>query len=310
MSPFIDILLSTHNGEQYLADQINSIVNQSFSNWRLIVRDDASSDNTLAIVHRYQQEFPEKITILSDSQGRLGPAASFSTLMQNSTAPYIALCDQDDVWFVDKLEKQYALIYQAEQENPVDHPLLVHSDLIVVNRNLSVLSPSFWEYQHLSPKDMASFQSLLVQNYVTGCSCLFNRALLRHSLPVPVDAIMHDWWLALIAMSQGGIINMHEATLMYRQHGANDTGAIKWGMEYNVSVLRKRPALLRQTLLATAKQSKALLSVNGLSAQSIECAEKYCQLFEKGWFRRRFELMRYGFWKFGLPRNLAMMLYL
>ena len=306
----IDILLSTYNGEKYLRDQIDSIINQTFSNWRLIIRDDGSSDNTLEIIHQYKQYLPEKIILLNDSPGSLGPARSFSCLMQESSAPYIAFCDQDDVWLVDKLEKQLALLQQYEKQRSDHYPLLVHSDLIVVDQHLSVISRSFWQYQHLSPAKMSSFQSLLVQNYVTGCSCLFNRALLERSVPVSADAIMHDWWLALIAMDQGKIINMPEPTLMYRQHDKNDTGAKRWSISYFMMMLFQGRDLPRQALVRTGGQAKALLKVAGMSEENMAWAEKYSCLFKKNWLQRRLAFMSYGFRKYGFLRNLAVMLYL
>ena len=309
----IDILLSTYNGEKYLAAQLDSLIEQTFTGWRLLIRDDGSTDATLAIIRQYVGRFPEQIVLVTDAGAvtGLGAACSFSMLMQASSAPYIAFCDQDDIWLSDKLEKQLCALRQVENNVSEGTPLLVHSDLIVVDQQLSLLSPSLWAYQHLNPLKMHSFKRLLLQNYVTGCTCLLNRALLEKALPVPDAAVMHDWWLALIAMDEGEIVNMPEATVKYRQHADNDTGAKQWGGGYILNAISGRQDIRPQlSLYNTCQQAQALLGVDGLSTQGRHWAQKYVAIFEMSWLRRRVEVVRNGFWKNGFVRNIALMLYL
>ena len=313
MSVVIDILLSTYNGEKYLAAQLDSLIEQTFTNWRLLVRDDGSTDATMEIVRKYAEQFPEKVVLITEGRTEtgLGAANSFSVLMKASSAPYIAFCDQDDIWLSDKLEKQLDALQQAENSVSETTPLLVHSDLIVVDHQLSLLSPSLWTYQHLNPLKMHSFKRLLLQNYVTGCTCLLNRALLEKALPVPDAAVMHDWWLALIAMDEGEIINMREPTVKYRQHAHNDTGAKQWGRRYVLNAITGRQGIRPQlSLHNTCLQAQALLSVEGLSDNGRYWAQRYVSIFEMSWLRRRVEVIRCGFWKNGFVRNVALMLYL
>ena len=125
------------------------------------------------------KRFPKKITIYECSEGNLGPTESFLFLMRKSKSAYVAFCDQDDIWEVDKLAKQITKMRESEENYGNDLPLLVHTNLKVVDNRLNLLSNSLWDYQNLNPCVMAEFNRLLVQNFVTGCACLINRQLLK-----------------------------------------------------------------------------------------------------------------------------------
>lgn len=304
----VDILLSTYNGSRYLRDQIDSVIAQSYKNWHLWVRDDGSDDESESLLLKYQELLPAQITIVSDSLGRLGPAHSFEQLMLRSRAPYVAFCDQDDIWLPHKLRLQMHAIRDARCASSIDYPVLVHSDLQVVNMDLELLADSFWAYQNLNPKKMNNLRCLLTQNFVTGCSVLANRKLVELALPFPYAVIMHDWWLALLACSNGQIIDLNEKTVLYRQHGGNDTGAKKWGLSYIVEKLRQGSSVQKESLLRTCHQAKVLLASSRLSINDVLIVEEYINMFEMDWFRRRVMMLRMGFFKHGLLRKIAMLI--
>ena len=162
--------------------------------------------------------------IVADGRGRLGPCVNFAKLLEHAPGKYIMFCDQDDVWLPEKIEMTMQKMKEMEERYGGDTPLLVHTDAKVVDENLQVVAPSYWQYQKVDPSEL-SLNRLLVQNQVTGCTMMVNRALLDRALPVPLDARMHDWWLALTAVAFGKIGRVDEATLLYRQHGTNDSGA-------------------------------------------------------------------------------------
>jgi glycosyltransferase involved in cell wall biosynthesis len=222
----IDILLSTYNGTEFLEDQVSSLFSQNCKNWTLLVRDDGSTDETVAILGRLCSRSRTRLT--ADAEN-LGPCRSFERLLKQSSAPYCMFCDQDDVWLPDKIEKSLVLMHEMERRWGNDTPILIHSDLQVVDRHLQPLAPSFWRHQGIEPERRETFNRLLVQNVVTGCTVMINAPLRQIALPFAAETLMHDWWLALTAAAFGRIGRLNEPTVLYRQHGGNEVGAKRWG---------------------------------------------------------------------------------
>lgn len=306
----IDILLSTYNGGPYLKEQLASIVSQDVTDWHIIVRDDSSDDDCVSIIKEFSSRYPDKITIISESKERLGVIGSYNLLLEHSNAPYVVFCDQDDVWLPNKLELLLDRIQKVEQVNGRGTPILIHSDLLVVNEELSLLDKSFWHYQKLNPTVMQSLRRLLVQNCVTGCATMVNESLVKFALPIPQSAIMHDWWFALLAVSLGKLEIVPTATVKYRQHAGNDTGAKKWDIRFIVSAIFKKRKHYREALQKTCIQAKALEESGDLDAEQREVVSQYAGLLECNWFRRRLVIMRMGFYKYGVIRNIALMLWI
>src|SRR5690606_7688467 len=139
----IDILMSTYNGARYLAEQIDSILGSSFADFRLMIRDDGSVDDTPALIAEYASA-DGRITVVSDTLGNLGASASFMRLLELSNAPYFMFADQDDVWLPNKVKRSYEKI--SEHESP-GLPNIVFTDLSVVDEKLKPIADSFWSYQ-------------------------------------------------------------------------------------------------------------------------------------------------------------------
>ncbi len=276
----------------------------------MYIRDDGSTDATLKIICSYIELHPDQITLVNDSLGNLGPAKSFSFLMQKTTAPYLAFCDQDDVWLPNKLSLQLKKMKEAEEKHSISCPLLVHTDLIVVDNDLNKIKNSFWEYQKLSPEKMRRFNRLLMQNFVTGCACLINRNLANLSMPIPEKVVMHDWWIALIAQLKGKIINVTEPTIMYRQHGMNDTGAKRWGIAFILAQFKSGTSNMYKSLLKTRDQAIALSKLTLLTKNERDVVNSYIEMFQLNWFERRIFMLKNGFIKYGFLRNIATLLYL
>jgi len=308
MSSEVDILLATYNGQKYIEQQLNSIVGQSYSNWKLYIRDDGSIDDTLAIVKRYISNYPEKMYLVEDGLERLGPAKSFEQLCVHSDSKYIAFCDQDDVWLPFKLQLQIEKMIELEEVHKTNKPILVHTDLVVVDDRLNLVSESFWQYQHLAPGKMSTLRRQLVQNCVTGCTVLINRSLIELALPIPQKVIMHDWWLALVAVSEGVMCEVNVPTVKYRQHENNDTGAKHWGLRFIIKSIKRGRDLQIQSLLKTRTQAVMLLESNVLSDKNRKIVERYISMYSGNWFLRRIKMFRMGFFKYGLFRNIAMFL--
>jgi glycosyltransferase involved in cell wall biosynthesis len=309
-SPQIDVLLATHNGADFLDDQLGSLLDQSGPPFRLLVRDDASTDATPTLLAQWAPRWPGKIELLDPLGPRLGACGNFAALLAQADADYVMFCDQDDVWLPDKIARTLAKMTEVEREAGPDQPVLVHTDLAVVDDSLRGLGDSYWAYQHLDVRRGTTLNRLLVQNVVTGCAAMANRALVRKAVPIPPQAVLHDWWLALVAAATGRIERLDEPTVSYRQHGANRVGAVRWGPAHlarKLSSLWDRGYMV-EFLAAAQQQAQALLDRFGaeLPRQQRRAVEAFAGLGQCGFFARRWRLLRYGFYRSGWTRNLAL----
>lgn len=221
------ILLATYNGEKYIEEQILSIINQTYSNWRLIIRDDGSNDRTMNIIKHYKK-IDKRIDILKDDNDNIGSSLNFGILLQfayEKDFEIFFFCDQDDLWSKDKLEIQLGQIAKLERISGKDVPIMVYSDLVVIDSNLNLIDKSFMHYQGLAKEDKRLTNLLLTQNIVTGCAIAINRKLASIALPFPTDILMHDWWIALCCSLNGVVKFISKPLVFYRQHGENQVGA-------------------------------------------------------------------------------------
>ena len=264
----VSVALCTFNGERYLDDLLDSLCKQRLLPQELVVSDDCSSDSTLSILQDFQPRAPFIVRILANKQ-RQGVIHNFETALSACSGEYIALCDQDDVWKPDKLEKLVTLVRQMEME--AGHgPYFAHTGVDLVDSHLNKMGVSFLEHQGLKPVDKHQYRTLVVQNYIPGCSTLFTRDLLELALPIPEAAVMHDWWLALIASIAGEIRYDPSGTVLYRQHEENLLGSES---RFSMKTLRKiaaiKPALaiIEKNFTASAKQ--AIAATARLSANNV-----------------------------------------
>jgi hypothetical protein len=226
----IEVVLPTYNGALYLEAQLASIDAQNLRPARVLLRDDGSCDCTPVLIQRFQERYGSWLKVLP-ADGNLGCKANVNRLLEATVAPYVALADQDDVWLPEKLAVSLHLIQELEKRHGARTPLLVHSDLELVNEVGKPLGCTYLQRQRLDPQRTAPVD-LALTNVVTGCTALMNRALLEKALPIPPQALMHDWWLALVASVSGRIALLEEPSVLYRQHGGNVLGAHGVGLHY------------------------------------------------------------------------------
>lgn len=226
----ITIIMATFNGGKYLKEQLDSIINQSYKNWRLVVRDDGSSDNTLTILNDYNTRY-NCIEVITDSKNNLGISLNFAELMEHSKdSKYIMFSDQDDVWLSNKVEDIYKLMKATEQEYGQNMPSLVYSDLQLVDESLNyIVVPVNMNRCFNATKSKINLNYLLAENFIYGCTMMLNNSLLKVCLPVPVEAENHDYWVSLVAVSIGRIVKLTKPCILFRQHSLNNSGGISRG---------------------------------------------------------------------------------
>jgi glycosyltransferase involved in cell wall biosynthesis len=305
----IEILLATYNGAPWLGAQLDSIAAQTWGDWTVTARDDGSSDRTLDVLHAWGARHPGRLRVLDDGRGRLGAAGSFSALLEASSASRVAFCDQDDVWMKDRLQVAAEALGSLESAHDPATPLLVHSDLAVVDAGLRPLASSLWQYHHLEPQDASTLRRLLVRNVVTGSTALLNRPLADLCGPIPAEAAMHDWWVALVAAALGKVTHIAAPTVLYRQHDANRIGVAGVGMRSSLRVLARAGRVARY-YRRTRAQARAFLEryAQRLSDADRATLEAYCALDGLRAPARRWRQLRGGFTDSGLLRNAALAL--
>lgn len=309
----IDILLATYNGEKYLKEQLESIENQTYDNWHLIVRDDGSKDNTLKILKEFENKYPSKVTIINDGISSGSAKNNFFKLMNYSENEYIACCDQDDVWLENKLEIMYKELKKLENENSRDIPLLVHCDLFVVDKDMNIISNSFFDYS-LFNKNADAINFYLLENYVTGCAMLFNRKLKWYMLKnYNLEKIyMHDWLAALIAYTFGEGKFINQSLVKYRQHGNNSVGA-KSAKKISTMIANAKRGFrfARKVVTDTYEQAEEFYKVNKeeIDQKKINIINGYANLQNKNKISRLLFYKKYNIRKIGFIRKIWLIIF-
>ncbi len=321
--PEVEVLLATYNGARFLREQLDSILAQDYGNIRVLARDDGSSDETVEILSLYAQRFPGRVRVMPASPPTGSSKKNFQLLMKASTADYVCFADQDDVWLPNKVSRTKQAMDQLESRWGTKVPLLVFTDLQVVDEQLNLLYQSFWRYMNIDPDRMDRLPELMVQSVVTGCTAMLNRPLLELSLRMPAGAFMHDRWIGLLASFLGKSSMVRAQTVLYRQHqhnvlgtGRNVTGVAVEEQARSLleRIRRPRSALALVPLWKISQQeARTFLTEHGaeVTDEKRELLRAFlrCQT-SRSRFIRIATFIRYGFYYAGLKLNLAMLLHL
>ena len=218
----VDILLATYNGAQFLTEQLDSILNQSFKDFRLIISDDNSTDNTKKILDDYKEK-DERIIVYKQKKN-LGIVKNFEFLLEKVEAELFMFSDQDDIWNEKKIEKSIDRLEKTKAD-------LVYSDLEVVDKDLKTTYKSYWKLKGLyrKIKKYNNFDSLYLNNFMTGCTMMCKSSFIPKIIPMPNTSkfILHDYWVALMVSQEGKIAYIKEPLIKYRQHKNNKIGSRK-----------------------------------------------------------------------------------
>lgn len=290
----VNILMATYNGEKFLAQQIESIQKQTFKEWNLLIRDDGSSDKTCDIIRNFTAKDSRIRFINENEHHNLGVIKSFFMLVNYEVADLYFFSDQDDVWLPEKL----SVSLEAAKHKASDVPLLVYTDLKVVNQELNILQDSMIRAQ--SHHANTTLLPELTENTVTGGTMMINHALAEKWF-TPNDILMHDWFLALLAASLGEIIYLDLPTQLYRQHDNNVLGART--MDKRFKILREGPKSIftRYWKLIHDSQKQASLIVDKygdiMTANDLELIKCFIKIDKQPFMTRLRWLWKYGYSK-------------
>lgn len=307
----ISILLASYNGEKYIAQQIESVLNQTYGDFVLYINDDCSTDGTYEIIKNYEAKYPEKIKATRNEKNSGGAKYNFINMMINHKDDYVMLCDQDDVWLKNKIDVTYKKIKEMEKEYSSDIPLLVHTDLKIVDEKLNILFPSLISSVN-ADYSKTRLKNQIVQNTLTGCTAMYNRKLAELIIAEPSFMVMHDWWIMLIASAFGKIDYVDKPTILYRQHGNNAVGTKNMKSFKFILKFSREKKIIKQALDNSYLQAKSFYDIYGdmLEKNDRELVKVYAQLINKNKFSKICTVLIKGTLKNGFARIIGQLLYL
>lgn len=264
----VQVLMSTYNGQTYLKKQIESILEQTYPNIELLVRDDGSSDHTIDILRDYEERY-ENIKVIYGKN--IGVNGSFFYLLAQSNSDYLAFSDQDDIWLPEKIQNA------VEKLDYYTVPALYAGNKILIDQNDSIIK------ENNKKEKKPSFSNALIENICTGCTIVMNKKLADNlKIHIPKQAILHDWWCYLVASYLGIVVYDEQAYILYRQHGNNIIGQnrnIIKKIEFNIKyILKNRGKLSKQ--LKEFQKNYHIIPEKDRQLQKLIKAEKFPGTFQ------------------------------
>ncbi len=274
----ITIIMAVYNGQEYIREQLESLKDQTYTEWRLVIRDDCSSDKTAEIVKKFSDEVEQEVIFKVNEKPSGSAKNNFALLINDAKeSDYVMFCDQDDIWKKDKIEITFNKMKQAEERYGRDFPLLVHGDVEIIDENGNINADSMFEMSHINAD--SKLPQILIQNHVTGCTMMCNKKLIAGISEYASSEyiIMHDYLAALYASVFGKIEVIKKPLLSYRQHSGNSVGAKN---NNNPVYLLKRLANGRKSYKEAMETSRNQVKFFVEIYREELAAEKYCEEYE------------------------------
>lgn len=312
----IDIALPAYNCAAWLDDLMESILKQDVTRWRIVARDDGSSDDTRDRLGSWKQRLGERMVILDSSGKNLGSVGNYESILRSTGSPWIMLADSDDVWRPGKMALTAETMQAAESTFGASTPLLVFTDAKVVDEKLRPLAESYWLWSRANVARYDVFQRVLVDSPALSSTMMVNRALIDLALPM-TGAVYHDWWVMMVAAAFGRIVKLGERTILYRRHSANVT--FEPYAASTATMLRRllaRPGSARYRLnylveqISRGARAFAHRFYHDLSPPDLAALQAASRFCEMGPFERRWAVLRNGLWFGCLRKNVGLMLLL
>lgn len=207
----VSVAMATYNGEKYIKQQLETILENLEINDEIIISDDNSTDSTIKIIESFKDN---RIKIYKGPC--LGVKQNFANAINFCKGDYIFLSDQDDIWIEGKVEK----IVNYFENNQVD---VIQHDCNIVNSELEEMNPSYFEFR----KCKNGILKNIIKGSYLGCCMAFKKELKEYILPIPNDIDMHDQWIGLIGEIKGNFMFVNEKLIKYRRHENNESNCFK-----------------------------------------------------------------------------------
>ena len=306
----VSVLLAAYNGEKYLAQQLDSIISQTYKDFQIIIRDDGSTDDTVKIILDYQACYPEIVKFVSDGVKSGSPTGNFFKLLKYADSDYIMFSDQDDVWFPDKIKKTLYEMQNLESQFGKDIPILVFASSQATDENLNPLNNSGVKK---IPDKLLKLNRLLVENCgAGGCVIMSNKSLYKNIGDYSDKIMIYDWWFALYASACGIIRYLPEKLMFYRQHGKNTLGSVNLrGLRYRLKRFNDRENI-KTTIQGYAQQAELFRDrySEKMSKSSMKILNDFISLnHEKHKLIRIIKLLKGNFLKNDWVRAIAQIIY-
>jgi len=274
----VSIAMCTYNGERFLKEQIDSILNQSYKNFELIITDDCSSDKTIEIIKEYLKH-DDRIKLFQNEKN-LGFIKNFEKAISLCSGEYIALADQDDIWKGNKLE-----VFLKELKDNV----LIYSDAILIDKNSKELGR---ELIRSTDKELVRGRcnkAFIHSNCVSGNTLMFKKELVQYILPIPENMSFHDIWIAFVASSYGTITYTDESMTYYRRYAEQVTKSTTKDYQSFFDRFKKKKFSKINMNMALQKDLKSFLSLSILQKDKetfeiIHSILEHCEKFDKIYF--------------------------
>ncbi len=298
----VDIVMPCYNCAPWVDAMIESILAQEGPSWRLIARDDGSSDGTGERLAAWRERLGERMILLDNAtRTNLGLCGAYTALLEATTASRILTADSDDVWLPGHVARAVDALERAEAETGVGVPIAIGTDAKVIDEHGEPIAASYWKWLRLRSSRVRRLVDVAMESPALGSTMAVNRALLEVALPIPPAAHAQDWWLALVAVAFGRFDPLAARSILYRRHASNST-ARPFGDSTSMALLRaiRAPASARararRLLGEIAPQAQAFADryAARLPAADLEALRSLARLPERSSVARRIALIRYG----------------
>ena len=244
--------MSAYNGADYIREQIDSLLNQTYKDFEVHIRVDGSTDGTTEIVDEYAKRFPDRIKHVDINGENLGCGQSFMWLLEHAEADYYMYCDQDDVWLPTKVEETLAKMQEHDDTGHKDVPCVVFTDAEVVDSGLNTMFDSLWKSNHRHPEDAKDvYRYAVYRQAALVCTMMFNNETRRQAMRVktfPDRYGQHDRLLIYLCAKLGEVDYLSKPLIKYRQHGANVTSYL--------GKVQNRKRIIKRTLMSPRERIK------------------------------------------------------
>lgn len=288
MPDSVTVLLPVYNGKRFIAQQIDSILDQTHKNILLSIIDDCSVDGSYECIQFKYGHHPN--VKIKKNDKNIGQLKTLELLLQEVSTPFFAFSDQDDIWNRDKIEKSLHHLIRSGS-------VLSYTDLSLVDENLDLINKSGFAFMKTRPYEGTAVLPLLIRNPISGCTIVAKKELIERALPFPQGLPMYDRWFGLVGAISGGISCLREATLSYRQHQHNLIGGVRFSLRgFFQKVSNSGNGTIGTYLRKRLDERKRFAESIILLKNDDPVILKICDYYRRNRFERMIRLPSYMLW--------------